>query len=140
MAKKCFLSGKPIPLPLADENLVSYGDRLLWNQLALQLNGHVDLMLTEQEYVATVCGFYPDALPQNVQAYRNYFNSKQDTMGLRDKEMPVRVLFANELTPPDKKRLQSETLQAVQYFSASDRLSRDELYEERFARRNDRPS
>jgi len=53
-------------------------------------------MLTEEEYVATVCGFYPDALEHNVREYRNYFNSRQDTMGFRDKEkeMPTPVEFA----------------------------------------------
>ena len=137
MSKKCFLSGKPIPLPLANENLVSYGDRLLWNQLALQLNDHAEFMLTEQEFIATIVGFYPDALPHNVQAYRNYFNSKQDTMGFRDKEMPVRVAFANELVPPHTERNQAKT-PTKRFFSASDRLSRDELYEERFTRRKDR--
>ena len=96
VSKKSFVPGKPVVLPLPDELLVSYGDRLLWHQLALQLTGHRALMLTEEEYVATVCGFYPDALEHNVREYRNYFNSRQDTMGFRDKEkeMPTPVEFA----------------------------------------------
>lgn len=97
MSKKSFVPNKPIVIPLGDESLVSYGDRLLWNQLALQLTGHHELMLTEEEYVATVRGFYPEALEHNVRQYRSYFNSRQDTMGFRDKdkEMPTPVEFAN---------------------------------------------
>ena len=94
MSKKSFVPSKPIVIPLANENLVSYGDRLLWHQLGLQLNGRKSEMLTEDEYVRTVRGFYSEALEHNVRAYRNYFNSKQDTMGFRDKEMPVPVEFA----------------------------------------------
>jgi len=52
-------------------------------------------MLTEDEYVTTVRGFYPDALEHNVRSYRNYFNSRQSTMGFRETEMPVHVEFAN---------------------------------------------
>ena len=95
MSKKSFVPGKPILTPLADERLVSYGDRLLWHQLGLQLNGHRSLMLTEDEYVGMVCGFYPDALEHNVRTYRSYFNSRQDTMGCRDKELPIPVEFAS---------------------------------------------
>jgi hypothetical protein len=85
-------------MPLPDELLVSYGDRLLWHQLALQLTGHRNFMLTEEEYVRTVRGFYPDALEHNVREYRNYFNSRQDTMGFRDseKEMPTPVEFCDD--------------------------------------------
>ena len=99
MSKKTFVPNKPILTPLAGENLVSYGDRLLWHQLGLQINGHRDQMLTEDEYVVTVRGFYPDALEHNVREYRNYFNSKQSTMGFRDgTTMPVPVEFADEVT------------------------------------------
>jgi hypothetical protein len=96
VSKKTFVPNKPIILPLADENLVSFGDRLLWHQLALQLTGHRELMLTEDEYVATVRGFYPVALENNVRQYRSYFNSRQDTMGFRNRqfEMPIPVEFA----------------------------------------------
>jgi hypothetical protein len=98
VSKKTFVPNKPIILPLGGENLVSYGDRLLWHQLALQLTGHRDLMLTEQEYVETVRGFYPDSLEHNVRQYRSYFNSRQDTMGFRNNqlEMPIPVEFAGE--------------------------------------------
>ena len=98
MSKKSFLPNKPIVFPLADENLVSYGDRLLWHQLGLQLNGRHADMLTEDEYVATICGFYPDALEHNVRAYRSYFNSKQDTMGFRTQAMPLPVEFSETKT------------------------------------------
>jgi hypothetical protein len=94
VSKKSFVPSKPILTPLGNENLVSYGDRLLWHQLALQLNGRHADMLTENEYVATVLGFYPEALEHNVRAYRSYFNSRQDTMGFREKEMPTPVEFA----------------------------------------------
>ena len=95
MAKKSFVPAKPILVPLANENLVSYGDRLLWHQLGLQLNGHQSEMLTENEYVAVVMGFFPEALEHNVRAYRSYFNSRQDTMGFREIEMPMPVEFAH---------------------------------------------
>ena len=97
MSKKSFIPPKLIIMPLAHELLVSYGDRLLWHELAMQLTGHQDLMLTEDEYVATVRGFYPEALEHNVREYRSYFNSRQDTMGFRDntKEMPTPLEFAN---------------------------------------------
>jgi len=96
MSKKSFIPNKPVILPLAEELLVSYGDRLLWHQLALQLTRHRSLILTVGEYVATVRGFYPEVLEHNVPEYRNYFNSRQDTMGFRDKnkEMPTPVEFA----------------------------------------------
>jgi hypothetical protein len=93
-SKKSFVPSKPIVIPLPNENLVSYGDRLLWHQLGLQLNGRQPEMLTEDEYVATVRGFYPEALEHNVRAYPNYFNSRQSTMGFREIEMPVPVEFA----------------------------------------------
>ena len=93
MSKKSFVPSKPVLLPLPNELLVSYGDRLLWHQLALQLNGHAALMLTEDEYVSTVCGFFREALTHNVRAYRSYFNSRQDTMGFREHEMPIPVEF-----------------------------------------------
>ena len=96
MTKKSFLPGKPTIAPLPNEDLVSYGDRLLWHQLGLQMNNHTDLMLSEAEYVATVCGYYPEAERGNVQKYRGYFNSRQDTMGFRAVEMPVNVEFAGE--------------------------------------------
>ncbi len=132
MSKKTFVPSKPILLPLPNENLVSYGDRLLWHQLALQMNGHDRCMLTEDEYVATVCGFYPDALEHNVRVYRSYFNSKQDTMGFRELEMPVPVQFAGgERSFEELRQLQNETLEKIrsQGFSASDRLTRDEVHE-----------
>lgn len=132
MSKKSFVPNKPIIIPIAGENLVSYGDRLLWHQLALQLNGHQSRMLTEDEYVATVCGFYPDALERNVRAYRSYFNSKQDTMGFRDQEMPVPLEFAGRKADFERrKRLQDEILATVRErgFSANDRQSRDEVHE-----------
>jgi hypothetical protein len=93
MSKKSFVPSKPILLPLPDENLVSYGDRLLWHQLGLQLNGRYSDMLTEEEYVVTVRGFYPDGLEHNVRQYRSYFNSRQATMGFREVEMPIAVRF-----------------------------------------------
>jgi hypothetical protein len=94
MSKKSFIPPKPILTPLSDENLVSYGDRLLWHQLGLQLNGWQQEMLTEDEFVATVRGFYPEALEHNVRSYRNYFNSRQSTMRFREIELPVPVQFA----------------------------------------------
>ncbi|MGI8982538.1 MAG: hypothetical protein ACR2FY_25175 [Pirellulaceae bacterium] len=96
MSKKSFIPRKPIIMPLPDELLVSYGDRLLWHQLALQITGHHPLMLTEDEYVNSVCGFFPGALEHNVRQYRSYFNGRQDTMGFRDsgKEMPTPVEFS----------------------------------------------
>jgi hypothetical protein len=131
MSKKSFIPGKPILVPLPDENLVSYGDRMLWHQLGLQLNGHTTAMLTESEYVSLVCGFYPEALAHNVRTYRNDFNSRQDTMGFRDTEMPVPVQFVQESDKKSGLRRQNELLaEAKAYqFSASDRLSRDEGHE-----------
>jgi hypothetical protein len=131
MSKKSFVPRKPILVPLPDENLVSYGDRLLWHQLGLQINGHVDALLREEEYVAVVCGFYPDALEHNVRAYRNYFNSKQDTMGFREMEMPVPVEFFDQGARFDRLKQQEEILAKTRGFSASDRLSRDEVHERR---------
>lgn len=86
---------KPIPAPLPGERVVSYGDRLLWHQLALQLNGHRELMLTEQEFVTAVREHFPNAVEQNVRQYRNYFNSRHKSMGFRDASpMPMPVEFA----------------------------------------------
>jgi len=132
MSKRSFVPDKPILVPLPNEKLVSYGDRLLWHQLALQINGHTDKMLSEEECVATVCGFYSHALQHNVRAYRNYFNSRQDTMGFRGIEMPVQVTFADDETDFERrKQLESELLAKIKGrgFSASDRLSRDEVHE-----------
>ena len=94
MSKHSFVPDKPIILPLPGEQLVSYGDRLLWHQLGLQLNGHTGQMLTENEYAATVCGFYTTADQDNVRKSRNYFNNKHESMGFREIEMPVDVEFA----------------------------------------------
>ena len=81
---------KPIIEPLPGERLVSYGDRLLWHELGLQMNGHVKLMLSEDEYVATVRRFFPKSVEQNVRRYKSYFNGKHKSMGLRDgREMPI---------------------------------------------------
>jgi hypothetical protein len=135
MSKKSFIPNKPLIVPFADENLVSYGDRLLWHQLGLQMNGHQSRMLSEEEYVATVCGFYASALEHNVRAYRSYFNSKQDTMGFRDREMPIPVEFAETpdvKTDFDRRRqLQEEALASIRdrRFTASDRLSRDDVHD-----------
>ena len=73
--------------------MVSYGDRLLWHQFALQLNGYIDLMLTENEYVEIVCYFYPEAVADNVRRYRSYFNGNHESMGLRSAELPVAGRF-----------------------------------------------
>lgn len=94
MSKHTFVPSKPILMPLPDERLVSYGDRLLWHQLGLQLNGHRSLMLTEEEYVATVRGFYMDADEQNVRRYKQYFNTRHESMGFRGIDSPVSVEFA----------------------------------------------
>ena len=83
-----------IPTPLPDERLVSYGDRLLWHELGLQMNGHETHMLTEDEFVSAVLNFYPDATEQNVRRYRNYFNNKHSSMGFRDgTKMPTPLVF-----------------------------------------------
>jgi hypothetical protein len=91
---QCFVPPKTILIPLTNEGRVSYGDRLLWHQLALQLNNRHAEMLTEDEYVDTVRGFYPEAVEDNVRNYRNYFNSRHKSMGFRNIEMPVPVEFA----------------------------------------------
>ena len=99
MTKLSFLPNKPIISPLPGELLVSYGDRLLWHQLGLQLTGRGRDMLTHEEYVRTVVGFYPDANPDNVEAYPSYFNGKHESMGLRrgeqfadhERQLPVTV-------------------------------------------------
>jgi hypothetical protein len=132
MSKKSFVPDKPILVPLPNENLVSYGDRLLWHQLGLQINGHARAMLTEDEYVRTVCGFFQDAIEENVRAYRSYFNSKQETMGFRAIEMPVPVHFMDGgMSFDERKRPQDEVLAEVRGlgFSAGDRLTRDEVHE-----------
>ena len=104
MAKENFLPAKPIVFPLPGDFFVSYGDRLLWYQLGLQITGHPSLILTKQEYVRTVMGFYHDALRHNVESYLPYFNGEQPTMGLRrgpeyehlERVLPVPVEFAPE--------------------------------------------
>lgn len=86
---------RPIPPPLPGERQVSYGDRLLWYQLGLQINGKRELMLTEAEYVAAVCRYFPDAVVHNVRGYRSYFNGRHKSMGFREvSAMPVPVEFA----------------------------------------------
>jgi hypothetical protein len=87
---------KGIPEPFDGENLKSYGDRLLWHQLGLQLHRMTQFMLTEEEYVAAVLHYYPAAKEENVRLYRSYFNSRHKSMGFRGKsEMPIAVKFAN---------------------------------------------
>jgi len=90
--KLSFLTGKPIIIPLADEGVVSYGDRLLWHELGLQLNNRREDMLTEEEYVRTMMGFYPTAIEQNIRKYPGYFNRGGDGNGMgfrRDFPVPV---------------------------------------------------
>lgn len=97
--KENFLPSKPILVPFADEGVVSYGDRLLWHQLGLQFNKRYSDMLTRQEFVDTVMGYYPTASEVNVRAYRNYFNSGDDEKGMgfrRDIKMPIQVDFVDE--------------------------------------------
>jgi hypothetical protein len=94
-----FLPNKPILTPFHDEGVVSYGDRLLWHQLGLQLNKRNADMPTQQEYVDIVMGYYPTASETNVRAYHNYFNSGDDEKGMgfrRDIKMPIQVAFADE--------------------------------------------
>jgi hypothetical protein len=87
---------KPVPDILPGERLVSFGDRLLWHQLGLQLNGHYNLMLTEDEYVSIVLDFFPDAVEENVRRYRNYFNGRHKSMGFRQSTpMPTPVEFSH---------------------------------------------
>lgn len=96
--KENFLPSKPVLVPFPDEGVVSYGDRLLWHQLGLQLNKRFPDMLTRQEFVATVMGYYPTASEENVRAYRNYFNSGDDEKGMgfrQDTKMLVPVEFAD---------------------------------------------
>lgn len=90
--KLSFVPDKPIVIPFADEGVVSYGDRLLWHELALQLNDRRDLMLTEVEYVRIVTGFYPDAVMKNIEKYPYYFNrgGQGNGMGFR-RDIPVPV-------------------------------------------------
>lgn len=80
--KVSFVPDKPIIVPFAGEGVVSYGDRLLWHQLALQLNNHHSKMLTQNEYVSVVLGFYPDAVKANLEKYPGYFNRGGDTNGM----------------------------------------------------------
>ena len=56
------------------ETLGGYGDRLLWPELGLQLNNRREDMLTEEEYVRMMMGFYPSAVEQNIRKYPGYFN------------------------------------------------------------------
>ncbi len=90
--KLSFLPDKPIIIPFAEEGVVSYGDRLLWHELALQLNNHRDQMLTESEYVRIVTGFYPDAVRGNIEEYPYYFNHGGEGNGMgfrRDLSVPI---------------------------------------------------
>lgn len=90
--KTSFLPDKPIIHPFAGEGVVSYGDRLLWHQLALQLNNHREQILTEVEYVQVMIGYFPDAVVENIQRYAGYFNrcGRGNGMGFRnDQPMPV---------------------------------------------------
>ena len=88
------MSLKPIPLPLPNEKLVSYGDRLLWHQLGLQINEQRDYMLTESEYVEAVVRYFPDAVVDNVKRYRSYFNGAHKSMGFREgSNVPTPVEF-----------------------------------------------
>ena len=99
-----FLPFKPVIVPFPDEGVVSFGDRLLWHQLGLQMNRREEDMLTLEEFVDTVMGYYPEASMANVQAYKNYFNSGDDEkcMGFRtDTRMPVSVRFATEMDEAD---------------------------------------
>jgi hypothetical protein len=90
--KLSFLSGKPIIIPLTDEGVVSYGDRLLWHELGLQLKNRREDMLTGEEYVRTMMGFYPTAIEQNIRKYLGYFNrgGGGNGMGFRG-DIPVPV-------------------------------------------------
>lgn len=82
--------------PLPGELVVSYGHRLLWHQLGLQLNNKRAWMLTEEEFVAAIMTRYPDAVERNVRQYRSYFNGIHESMGFRAarEKMPVPVEFA----------------------------------------------
>lgn len=86
------MPAKPIVHPLVGEGLVSYGDRLLWHQLGLQMNSRDGDMLTEAEYVRTVMGYYPTAIEQNLKKYPGYFNRGGDGNGMgfrRDVPLPI---------------------------------------------------
>jgi hypothetical protein len=88
---------KHIPLPLPNEGRVSYGDRLLWQQLGLQLNGHFESMLTESENVDAVSSYFPEAVVDNVKRYRSYFNGVHKSMGFRGvAPLPTHVEFATD--------------------------------------------
>jgi hypothetical protein len=90
--KLSFLPDKPIVIPFASEGVVSYGDRLLWHELALQLNNHRHLMLTEAEYVRVVTGFFPEAVRGNIEKYPYYFNRGGDGNGMGFRcDIPVPV-------------------------------------------------
>ena len=63
------------------------------------MNGFVEQMLTEDEYVAAVLKAFPDATEANVRRYRSYFNNRHKSMGFRDRsEMPVAV--GSPIAPP----------------------------------------
>ena len=109
MSKRSFVPDKTILMPMHNESLVSYGDRLLWHQLALQMNGHQSEMLSEEEYVSTVKGFYPAAEIDNLKRYRGYFNNAHKSLGFRGRAtMPIPVEFAKRVDAtrhPSKERL-----------------------------------
>jgi hypothetical protein len=87
--KTSFIPDKPIIHPFAREGVVSFGDRLLWHQLALQLNNRRDLMLTAEQYVRVVMGYYPDAVKKNTKLYPGYFNRSGvgNGMGFRNSQL-----------------------------------------------------
>ncbi len=92
--KVSFLPDKPLIHPFAGEGVVSYGDRLLWHQLALQINNHRSHMLTRAEFVQVVTGYYPDAVARNIELYPGYFNrcGAGNGMGFRNSEpLPVQL-------------------------------------------------
>jgi len=78
----------------AGEGVVSYGDRLLWHELALQINKRRDLMLTMQQFVQVVMGYYADAVPGNFEDYIGYFNrcGSGNGMGFRNSPpLPIQL-------------------------------------------------
>jgi len=89
---------KVIPAPRPGEKVVAYGDRLLWRQLEFQIKGVTSSMPTEEEFVSAVLRHFPDAVERNVRRYRNYFNGRHKSMGLRDgRAQPIPVEFAPPL-------------------------------------------
>lgn len=91
-------SNKVIPAPRPGEKVVAYGDRLLWRQLEFQTKGLATSMLTEEEFVSAVLRHFPEAVERNVRLYRNYFNGRHKSMGLRDgRAQPLPVEFAPPL-------------------------------------------